>query len=178
MNARSERTTTSASADRQLKGFIDKFEPRYRTLIRTARKAMRRRLPTALELAYDNQLLRVGVRPNRAPLGLHRFARRRRERSQPVLLQGARLADPKKVPLGAGNQTRFVRLPSADYLARPEIEAILSAAIAQARTPFFSRHAGGAYHSLRVGQATSPTPRRLTTFEPEGARRASHEGLR
>ena len=54
MKARSERSTTSASAESQLKGFIGKFEPRHQTQIRAARKAMRRRLPTAFELAYDN----------------------------------------------------------------------------------------------------------------------------
>jgi len=52
--SRSERATTPASAERQLKGFIDKFEPRHQTLIRAARKAMLRRLPQAFELAYDN----------------------------------------------------------------------------------------------------------------------------
>jgi hypothetical protein len=42
------------------------------------------------------------------------------------------------VLLGAGNQTRFVRLSSAADMARPEIETLLSAAIAQAKTPFSS----------------------------------------
>ena len=54
MNVRPERSTESASAESQLKGFIDKFERRHQTLIHAARKAMRRRLPTAFELAYDN----------------------------------------------------------------------------------------------------------------------------
>ena len=143
MKARSERSTTSASAESQLKGFIDKFEPRRQTLIRAARKAMRRRLPMAFELAYDNyNFFVLGYGPTARPSdcivslaagasGLNLF-----------FLQGARLADPKKVLLGAGSRTRFVRLPSADYLARPEIETLLSAAIAQARTPFSARAPG------------------------------------
>ena len=104
---------------------------------------MRRRLPAAFELAYDNyNFFVLGYGPTARPSdcivsiaagasGLNLF-----------FLQGARLADPKKVLLGAGNRTRFVRLPSADYLARPEIEALLSAAIAQARTPFSARAPG------------------------------------
>ena len=129
--------TTPASAEKQLKGFIDKFEPRHQTLIRAARKAIRRRLPTAFELAYDNYTFFVlGYGPTTRPSdcivslaagasGLNLF-----------FLQGVRLPDPKRVLLGAGSRTRFVRLASATELSRPEIKALLSAAIAQARTPF------------------------------------------
>ena len=45
---------TSAEAEKQLKGFIDKFEPKHQDLIRAMRKALRKRLPTANELVYDN----------------------------------------------------------------------------------------------------------------------------
>jgi hypothetical protein len=41
-------------AEEQLNRFIDKFERRHQTLIRAVRKALRKRLPTASELAYDN----------------------------------------------------------------------------------------------------------------------------
>ena len=50
-------------------------------------------------------------------------------------IHGARLADPKKILLGSGKQTRFLRLESADVLQRPEVEALIAAAIAQAKTP-------------------------------------------
>jgi hypothetical protein len=45
---------TSADAEKQLESFIDKFEPKNQALIRATRKALRKRLPTANELAYDN----------------------------------------------------------------------------------------------------------------------------
>ena len=47
-------TQSPADAERQLKKFIAKFEPRHQTLIRAVRKALRKRFPTAYELAYDN----------------------------------------------------------------------------------------------------------------------------
>ena len=47
---------------------------------------------------------------------------------------GATLPDPHKVLLGSGRQNRFVRLESAATLARPEVEALLAAAVAQAKT--------------------------------------------
>ncbi|MCI0356306.1 MAG: DUF1801 domain-containing protein, partial [Acidobacteria bacterium] len=50
-------------------------------------------------------------------------------------LHGAKLPDPKKILIGSGNQTRFIRLESAAGLRRPEVEALIAAAIAQAKTP-------------------------------------------
>lgn len=44
----------SGDSEKQLKGFIDKFEPKHQALIRATRKALRKRLPLANELAYDN----------------------------------------------------------------------------------------------------------------------------
>ena len=43
-----------AEAEKQLKGFIAKFDPRHQRLIRAVRREVRKRFPTANELAYDN----------------------------------------------------------------------------------------------------------------------------
>jgi len=45
------------------------------------------------------------------------------------------VSDPKKILLGSGTQNRFIRVESADVWARPEIEALITAAIAQAKMP-------------------------------------------
>jgi hypothetical protein len=57
-------------------------------------------------------------------------------------IRGASLPDPKKILVGSGKQTRFIRLESADVLQRPEVEALLAAASARARTPFPARGRG------------------------------------
>jgi hypothetical protein len=44
----------TASSEEQLDGFIRKFERRHQRLIRAVRKTLRKRFPTAYELAYDN----------------------------------------------------------------------------------------------------------------------------
>ena len=44
----------SADAEEQLKTFIDKFELKNQALIRALRRALRKRLPTANELVWDN----------------------------------------------------------------------------------------------------------------------------
>lgn len=50
-------------------------------------------------------------------------------------IHGASLLDPNKILLGSGNQTRFIRIESMDVLARPEVEALIAAATALAKTP-------------------------------------------
>jgi hypothetical protein len=50
-------------------------------------------------------------------------------------IHGASLPDPRKILLGGGNQTRFLRLGSAKDLDRPEVEALVRAAVARAKTP-------------------------------------------
>ena len=45
------------------------------------------------------------------------------------------MPDPHKILLGSGNQNRFIRLESAATLARPEVQALIAAAVRQARTP-------------------------------------------
>jgi hypothetical protein len=44
----------ASSGEDQLEIFIDKFDSKNAALIRSARKTLRKRLPTANELVYDN----------------------------------------------------------------------------------------------------------------------------
>lgn len=44
----------AAAVERKLQGFINKFDPENAALIRTVRKELRKRLPAANELVYDN----------------------------------------------------------------------------------------------------------------------------
>jgi hypothetical protein len=48
---------------------------------------------------------------------------------------GPQLRDPKKLLLGSGKQTRFVRLEAARQLAHRDVEALIVAAIDHARFP-------------------------------------------
>ena len=54
LKAAPKAASATDDAEEQLKGFIDKFTPQNQALIRAVRKALRKRLPTANELAYDN----------------------------------------------------------------------------------------------------------------------------
>ena len=125
-----------ADAERQLKRFVNKFEARHQSLIRAVRKALRKRLPTAYELAYDNyNFFVIGYSPTERPSDSIISIAAGANGVGLCFIRGASLRDPKKILLGSGNQTRFIRLVSADVLARSEVEALISAAIAQAKTP-------------------------------------------
>jgi len=67
------------------------------------------------------------------------------------------LPGPGKLLLGSGRQTRFIRLESAAVLARPEVEALLAAAIARAQTPLA---AGGRGKLLIRSVSAKQRPRR------------------
>lgn len=126
----------STDAEKQLKGFISKFEPKAQTLLRAVRKALRKRFPTAYELAYDNyNFFVIGYssteRPSDAIVSIAAGA----NGVGLCFIYGASLPDPKKILVGSGNQTRFIRLPSVGVLGRAEVEALIAAAIAGAKTP-------------------------------------------
>jgi hypothetical protein len=125
-----------ADAEKQLKGFISKFEPKHQSLIRAVRKALRKRFPTANEFAYDNyNFFVIGYGPTERPSDCIISMAAGANGVGLCFIRGARLPDPNKILLGSGKQTRFVRIESVDVLARPAVEAILAAAVAQSKTP-------------------------------------------
>jgi uncharacterized protein DUF1801 len=126
-------------AETQLQHFIEKFEPKHQTLIRAVRRKLRKRFPTAVEMAYDNyNFFVIGYSPTDRPSDALISIAAGANGVGLCFIQGARLPDPEKILLGSGKQTRFVRLPSADVLDRPEVKALLAAAAADARTLFAS----------------------------------------
>jgi hypothetical protein len=128
--------SASADAEKQLKSFIDKFEPKNQALIRALRKALRKRLPTANELVWDNyNFFVIGYSSTERPSdSIVSIAAGSSGVGLPFY-RGASLPDPHKILLGSGNQNRFVRMGSAEMLGRPEVEALIAAAVAQAKTP-------------------------------------------
>jgi hypothetical protein len=120
----------------QLRFFIETFDPKEQRLIRAVRSAVRKRLPTANELVYDYYTFFViGYSPTDHPLdGIVAIAARP-DGVRLYLMYRKPLPDPKKLLLGAGKQTRFIRVEAASQLAHPDVEALIAAAIAQARVP-------------------------------------------
>jgi hypothetical protein len=136
-------TPSAETPAKQLAGFLAKFDPAIASRARSARSALRKRFPTAIELVYDNyNALAIGFSATeRASDCIVALAVTPRG---PALsfYYGSTLPDPKKILQGSGNQNRYIRLESAATLARPEVEALIRAAIAQAKTPLPERGRG------------------------------------
>ena len=133
-----ERITSQAAAsgEHQLAGFIKKFDSKNAALIRSVRKVLRKRLPTANELVYDNyNFFVIGYcsteRPSDCILSIAAGA----NGVGLSFYYGATLPDPQKLLLGSGSQNRFIRIESVATLTRPEVEELIAAAIAQAKRP-------------------------------------------
>ena len=124
----------------QLRFFVEMFGPEERRLIRAVRSAVRKRLPTANELVYDyDTFFVIGYSPTDHPTdGIVAIAARP-DGVRLYLMYRKPLPDPKKLLSGSGKQARFIRVEAASRLAHPDVEALIAAAIDQARIPLPSR---------------------------------------
>lgn len=128
--------STNGTAEAQLRSFIDKFAPKDQKLIRAVRSAVRKRFPTANELVWDNyNFFVIGYSPTERPSDSILSIAARANGVALCFIYGATLPDPKKLLVGEGKQTRFLRVESADALAHPDVEALFRAAIAQMKIP-------------------------------------------
>ena len=126
-----------AEPEAELQTFIEKFEPKNQDFIRTVRRALQKRLPSANELVYDNYNFFVigyshSERPSDAILSLvadHKGVRI----AFPYI--GTRLPDPHNMLQGSGAQNRFIAINSAEELKRPELEALIRAAVDLSKAP-------------------------------------------
>jgi hypothetical protein len=128
--------TMSLDTEKRLSEFIGKFKPAHRSLIRSVRKELRGRFPSAHELVYDNyNFFVIGYctteRPSDAFLSIAASA----NGVGICFIHGASLPDPNGILQGSGKQTRFIHLETAAMLSRPEIGALLLVAAARARAP-------------------------------------------
>ena len=127
---------SAASPEKQLAGFIAKFDDAMAKRVRAARQAVRKRSPTAHELVYDNyNFIVMGYCSTERPSDCIVSLAANAKGVGLCFYYGKSLPDPDGILLGSGNQTRFIRLESAATLAEPAVEALLHAAVAQAKTP-------------------------------------------
>jgi hypothetical protein len=134
---------STTDVEGQLEGFIDKFDVKNAGLIRAVRKAMRKRLPTANELVYDNyNFFVIGYCSTERPTDCIVSIAAAANGVGLSFYYGATLPDPHKLLLGSGSQNRFIRIESVATLARPEVEELIAAAVAQGETPLPAKGKG------------------------------------
>lgn len=128
--------SSQESPARRIAKFIAKFDPKVARQIRACRAALRKRLPTAVELVYDNyNFLVFGFcSTNRASDCVVSLPCSRNGVSL-CFTYGAKLPDPDGILKGGGNQVRFLRLEGPATLRSAPVERALRAALAYAKTP-------------------------------------------
>ena len=124
------------SPNKQVAGFIARFDPAVAKLARGARTKLRKLLPTAFELVYDNyNALAIGFGPtertSEAIVSVAVYARG----VNLYFIRGASLPDPDGLLEGDGNQGRFMRLTNASQLDDPKVIALVERAVAYGRGP-------------------------------------------
>lgn len=149
------------SPTKQLAGFIGRFDPAIGKLVRAARTALRKRLPTAIELVYDNyNALVIGFgateRASDAIVSLAVYARG----INLYFIYGATLPDPDNLLQGSGNQGRFIKLEDIAVLDRPAVAALLRAAVRDAKPPL---PATGHGYTVIKSVSAKQRPRRPTS---------------
>jgi hypothetical protein len=126
-------TKKDDSPEGQLEDFLDKFTPEVATLGRACLMKMRARLPGAMQLVYDNyNALAIGFGPSeRASEAIFSIVLYPRWVTL-FFLQGAGLADPKRLLKGSGKVVRHIVLASAADLDLPAIQDLMSRALKRA----------------------------------------------
>ena len=133
----------ATSPEKQITSFVAKFDPAVAKQIRACRALLRKRLPTATELVYDNYNFFVigfcstarssdcivSIAANSKGVGLHFY-------------WGATLPDPHKLLQGSGSQNRFIRLPGVAMLSDPRVVTLIDHGAAQAKNPLPSAGRG------------------------------------
>jgi hypothetical protein len=131
--------TKDPSPESRLAGFMAEYTPEIRAVAEQALAKMRARLPGAVELVYDNyNALVIGFgaseRASEAIFSIVLYPRW----VTLFFLQGAKLADPKKLLQGTGTKVRHIRLTSASDLDKRAVRDLMAGALKAAPKPLAS----------------------------------------
>jgi hypothetical protein len=120
--------------------FLAKFEPHVAVSARTALARLRKRLPGATELVYDNyNALAIGFGPSdKASEAIFSIAVFPRWVSL-FFLQGAKLPDPDGLLQGAGTKVRHIVLTEPGVLEQSSVKKLMAIAMSSANKPIDPR---------------------------------------
>ncbi len=127
---------TTLTPARQLEAFLAKYTPTMATLGKAVLRELRRRVPGATELVYDNyNALAIGFAPGEKPSEIVLSVALYPRWVSLFFMQAKGLPDPAKRLRGSGGVARHVVLESIATLDEPAIRALMQAALARAKVP-------------------------------------------
>jgi hypothetical protein len=127
----------TASAEEHLDRFLDAFTPEVAEIARKSLVKLRKRLPNAIELVYDNyNALACGFGPNERASDVIFSIAVYPKYATLFFLQGAKLPDPDGLLQGKGSVARHIRLKDEKTLDRADVKALMETAMKMAKVPF------------------------------------------
>lgn len=149
----------------QLQSFNDRFDPKHQKFVHSIRAALRKRFPTANELAYDySSFFVIGYSPTEQGIESIVSVAARPDRVELYFNHGPQLPDPKKLLQGSGKLTRFIRVDSVEHLSDPDVEAFIAGAMGLSSVPFASKGKGSLIiktnKTVAAKKASRPKPKK------------------
>jgi hypothetical protein len=151
----------------QLEKFLDRYHEAIADAARRALRHLRRRVPGATELVYDNyNALAIGFGPSERAgdviLSIVAYPRW----VTLFFLQGVGLADPAKLLKGKGSRVRHIVLETPAVIVSPDVDALIGQALRTAKVPIDPKRR----RSLVIKSVSArQRPRRPTPTRVEGA---------
>ncbi|HMH78926.1 MAG TPA: DUF1801 domain-containing protein [Candidatus Acidoferrum sp.] len=122
-------------AQQQFEGFLSKYEPGVAAEAKKSLAKLRKLIPNAIEMVYDNyNALVVGFCPGKRPSEAILSIAVMPEWVSLCFLQGARLPDPGKRLEGSGNVARHIKMKKgAATLDEPAVKTLIEEALTGAK---------------------------------------------
>jgi hypothetical protein len=157
---------TSTTPARQWAAFLSRYDPAIAKVAKAAIARLRKELPGAVELVYDNyNALVMGFGPtehaSEAIVSIALYPRW----VTLFFLQGARLADPARLLKGAGSRVRHIVVSDVAILDQPAVRGLIRQAITTAPRPIDAKA-----RRRMVVRAVSPKQRPRRPARPRAKR--------
>ena len=115
--------------EQHVREFMDRYDPAVSRVAKAARTKLRRLLPGALELVYDNyNALAIGFSPTESASDVIASIALYPRWVSLFLMRGAVLPDPELVLRGSGSRVRHIVLESAAVLDTAPVRALVEVA--------------------------------------------------
>lgn len=144
-------------AETQVRALITKFTPTKKRLIAAVRRSLRKQLPTSHEVVYEyRDCFVISYSPSERGYEGVLAIRGSADGIKFYFNRGKDLPDPTDLLQGSGGQARWIQLEGAATLSRPDVTALINAAIARTQTPFAQSGNG----SVVIRTTAAKPPRR------------------
>jgi hypothetical protein len=128
---------SKSSTEAQVRAVITRFAPDHPRLVAALRRALRKRLPTAYEIAYEyRDWFVITFSPNEHGYAGLLSIRGDADGVKLYFNISHGLPDPEKLLKGTGKQTRWIAIDNASALKHPAIAALIDETLTRNPLPF------------------------------------------